>query len=328
MKVQWYNNGKKEIQLTKEQTVPEGFIKDRIKRKLNTLIKSISKRDLFQYYMIENKPFEETFEHFNLKRWELHKLLKHYGITKSPRQRAKNNNYRRSEEQIKVVATKSSNTQKKKWQELSEEQKEAWRELQIKTHGTAEYKDRQRDVVGKAFEKMSEERKERVNQKRIHTLKKLWVEKKDELLKQRSDSEKGNRAESTRICRTKLEQNVYDSLILDYPDMQYNVRVNDLYPFFVDFYIPSKELFIEIQGHPSHGKIPYHEDDKESLKEVYKLTGEWLKIYTQRDVEKLNYAIKNNVNLIRIYPRAPKEKNYIINNNKNKDIIDKIFSVL
>lgn len=67
-------------------------------------------------------------------------------------------------------------------------------------------------------------------------------------------SAKKNRKE--RVCRTAIEQKVYNKLIEIYPDLLYDVKVDDRYPYFVDFYIPSKDLFIELNAHPSHGTRP------------------------------------------------------------------------
>ena len=47
-----------------------------------------------------------------------------------------------------------------------------------------------------------------------------------------------------------------DDIIRQYYD-------KDRYPFNCDFYIKSKDLFIEYQGHPSHGYCPFNRNNRE-----------------------------------------------------------------
>ena len=328
MKPQWYNNWKIELLITDLNDIPEGFEKGRLKKNLIRLLSQITKEELFNYYMIDNHPFEETFLHFNLTRGELRQLLKYYNIHKDQKQAAKNNNYKRSKEQVKEVAKKSSLTQKQTWKNKSEEEKEQWRQQQIQSHSTYKYRSNQSSIVKEAQKNMSVEYKEELNHSRSETLKKLWEKDKEELLKQRSDTAKLNRKKESRLCRTKLEQKVYDVLSLIYPDIQYDVKVDNRYPYFVDFYIPSLDVFIELQGHPSHGKVPYEQENEQSLQEAYKLYGDWLRIYTQVDVEKYNTAKSNKINIVRVYPFTSIEENYKINKNIDSNLIDLIFSSL
>lgn len=80
------------------------------------------------------------------------------------------------------------------------------------------------------------------------------------------------------------------------------------YPYCCDFYIPENDLFIECNFHWTHGKHPYNSNSLEDVS----LLKEWkfkntkyynnaINIWTIRDVEKRNIAIKNNLNYIEIY---------------------------
>ncbi len=134
-------------------------------------------------------------------------------------------------------------------------------------------------------------------------------------------TEKQNRIQRTgQLCDSILEQNIYDKLIKVFPDLCYNIKVDERYPYFVDFYIPSKDLFIEINGHPSHGKLPI----SEHLECDLRITGQWKDTYARRDPEKLRIAQKNNLNYIRIYPSATLSQNYNINKEQDKQIINLI----
>ena len=76
-----------------------------------------------------------------------------------------------------------------------------------------------------------------------------------------------------------------------------------LYPYLCDFYIPSRDLYIEYNGHWSHGKHPYDERSEEDRRVVQKWQRNGTKFYkkavwvwTDYDVKKRNCAFANNLN--------------------------------
>lgn len=123
-----------------------------------------------------------------------------------------------------------------------------------------------------------------------------------------------------RLCRSISEQRLYDCLSQEFCDLQYDVRVDDRYPFFCDFYIPSLDLFIELQAHQSHGKLPIT-----YLNEAQYPDDRYRDVFARRDVEKYDTAVKNNINLIRIYPRSSLSKNIEINPKQFSHIVEKCF---
>lgn len=81
------------------------------------------------------------------------------------------------------------------------------------------------------------------------------------------------------------------------------------YPFKSDFYIKSKDLFIELNIHPSHGKHRFNfsnKDDVDLAEALKNKNDKWsnmiLYVWCNRDVEKFNTAIENKLNYIAIYP--------------------------
>jgi hypothetical protein len=77
------------------------------------------------------------------------------------------------------------------------------------------------------------------------------------------------------------------------------------YPFSCDFYLVDYDLYVEIQGHWSHGPHPFDDNSEEDKKllEKWKAKG-WnlsIVIWTKRDPIKLRIAEENHVNLLRIY---------------------------
>ena len=83
---------------------------------------------------------------------------------------------------------------------------------------------------------------------------------------------------------------------------------SELYPYFCDFYFPKIDTYVELNLHWTHGEHPF---DCNNAKDVAK-ADKWLNsdsefnnkayyIWTIRDVEKYNTAIKNNLNYIKVY---------------------------
>lgn len=100
------------------------------------------------------------------------------------------------------------------------------------------------------------------------------------------------------------------------------------YKFECDFYIPSEDLFIELNAHPTHGKHPFNcMDDldikrsnalKESVKPWDKSEYE---TWTVRDVEKHRIAKEKGLNYIVLYPTASIHENVSFNDKKHSDLI-------
>ena len=89
------------------------------------------------------------------------------------------------------------------------------------------------------------------------------------------------------------------------------------YPFKCDFYIPKLNLYIEYQGHISHGKRPFDEHNHEDIKllETWKTRSQeinfkgeikdsyriFIDTWTIRDVKKRKWAKENNLNWIEFF---------------------------
>lgn len=81
------------------------------------------------------------------------------------------------------------------------------------------------------------------------------------------------------------------------------------YPFNCDFYVKSKDLFIELNLFPTHGKEPFNPQNKNHVKllEQYKINPKnWVErqmplIWAGTDVLKAEWAVQNKLNYVRIY---------------------------
>ena len=105
---------------------------------------------------------------------------------------------------------------------------------------------------------------------------------------------------------SKPEQQIKSLLEQKFPDLQYQYKSEE-YPFNCDFYIPSKQLYIEYQGTWSHGKKKY-EGTEDDLALVTKWTAKDTKYYkqalyvwTELDPKKRQIAKDNNLNWIEFF---------------------------
>jgi len=107
-------------------------------------------------------------------------------------------------------------------------------------------------------------------------------------------------------CNTsKIEDAVYAWLHTQFTNVQRNYAKDPRYPWHCDFYIPSLDLFIEVQGSWTHGKHPFDKENKEDIKEVISLkehakTSKYyanaLEVWTNADVMKRNKAKEEDLN--------------------------------
>lgn len=110
---------------------------------------------------------------------------------------------------------------------------------------------------------------------------------------------------------SKPEDNIYDMLKEVFPDTIRHKSDDPRYPFEVDFYIPSLDLFIEYQGVWTHGPHEYNPNNQEDidLLELWKskINSEdsWyisaIKTWTEVDPHKRSMARNNNLNFIEFW---------------------------
>lgn len=107
---------------------------------------------------------------------------------------------------------------------------------------------------------------------------------------------------------SKPEKDILVLLKEKFPDVICQYR-SELYPFDCDFYIPSLNLYVEFQGHWTHGSKPF-EGTEEDLAELDKwkqkaLTSKFYRnaiyVWTELDVKKRQLARKNELNWIEFF---------------------------
>lgn len=111
---------------------------------------------------------------------------------------------------------------------------------------------------------------------------------------------------------TKPEYQTYEYLLtlFNKDDIQFNVNVDERYPFHVDFYICSIDLFIEINAFWTHGKHLFNENNEDDIQilnswkqkaETSKQYKSAINVWTVVDPLKYKTAKDNNLNYLPIW---------------------------
>lgn len=102
---------------------------------------------------------------------------------------------------------------------------------------------------------------------------------------------------------SKVEDKLYLELKSKFIDSIHHYSTDPRYPFECDFYIPSKDLFIELNFHWTHGLEPFDKTNKKHLEILNKWKSKNTKyfnnaidVWTKRDPLKLEIIKKNNLN--------------------------------
>ena len=122
----------------------------------------------------------------------------------------------------------------------------------------------------------------------------------EEIKKKQYNTKKKNNSFNT----SKVEKELEIELRKTFPNLKTQYKSKD-YPFYCDYYVPSLDLYIEYNGTWTHG---FHFFDKNNQEDLNKLE-EWkskntkyynsaIKTWTQRDILKLETAIKNHLNYV------------------------------
>lgn len=131
----------------------------------------------------------------------------------------------------------------------------------------------------------------------------------------------------------KLLKRKFPAVLAHYRDARYGRATG--YTFECDFYIPSEDLFIELNGHPSHYKHPFNESNPKDAAVRDRLINSskpWdqklLETWTFRDVEKRECAAQQKLNYLVIYPYTSLFENLTFNDSKYADLIRYLFKKL
>ena len=148
--------------------------------------------------------------------------------------------------------------------------------------------------------------------------KETWDKKHDYILAKINKKKKLNNTFQV----SNMEKDFYNILVNKYgkEDVVKQYKDENRYPFNCDFYIKSKDLFIELNLHWSHGGHLFNPNNPEDLN----LLKHWeekssnslyfknaINTWTKRDVEKFKIAKENNLNYEVIYNKKELYEKYL-----------------
>lgn len=113
------------------------------------------------------------------------------------------------------------------------------------------------------------------------------------------------------FATSSFEQECYNLLVNCFgkEDVATEYATDRRYPYKCDFYIRSKDLFIELNIHPSHWEHPFDNTNPEDIKLLEELSAKndaWsnmiIDVWSKRDVAKAKSAKEHSLKYIAIYP--------------------------
>ena len=136
------------------------------------------------------------------------------------------------------------------------------------------------------------------------------ISKNQEIVKKQWEGKKKHGTTNT----SKTEKYIKQKLLEIFKEVKTNYKC-EKYPFYCDFYIPEKDLFIEDQGFEGHGKEPFDHTNPQHLtilkiwvekaeKKPYNKSNKYLaylKTWIKTDVLKRQIAKQNNLNWIEFF---------------------------
>lgn len=161
------------------------------------------------------------------------------------------------------------------------------------------YKQRQ-DVIRNKAATTSLKRFGKISFTKTQEYKNLWKDKEFVNKCQQKSYETKKRNKTLNV--SKPENDLYIKLLTKFPNVIHHYK-DERYPFVCDFYIPSKDLFIELNFHWTHGREHFDKNNKDHINILEKWKSKNTKFYkiaeevwTKRDPLKLETFKKNNLN--------------------------------
>ena len=121
------------------------------------------------------------------------------------------------------------------------------------------------------------------------------------------------------------EIKIWDKIKEYFPDVLHSWKDEDKYPFNCDFYIPSLDIWIELNFHWTHGKHPFNENNKNDIDRLnYMKTkndryyNKAINVWTISDPLKHKIAMENGLNYFRFYTEQEFEEWF----NKIKEYVE------
>ena len=294
------------------------------------VIKEKSRKTNLERYGVENTFAVEEFKEKS-KKTNLKKFGTEYALgAKEIREKIADTCIKKYGKPYVVLTDEQQAERTRKWHEKDEQRVKKTKETNIKKYG-AEYFIQSQAYKNKIQEKfdadhisrsqyIAEKQPEMIEKRRETSMERFGVpcyfqtqECIEKIKEMYATGEIQSKAVETRRKKgtfntSKPEKDILVLLKEKFPDVVYQYR-SELYPFDCDFYIPSLNLYVEFQGHWTHGFKPF-EGTEEDLAELDKwkqkaLTSKFYRnaidVWTELDVKKRQLARKNELNWIEFF---------------------------
>ena len=273
----WYNNGITQIQVKPGDSIPDGYVKGRLPRSPQAL---------------------EAFA----KAWSLKSGEEKAEINKKRSESSKRTRAAMSPEELAAIEARRKATRESR----TPEQQAAYR---AKISQGSKGKNRGKIPWSKGLTKADHPSIAHSSQIRSTYMKELWAGRSEEEAQEWRRKARAAMHENGTEKSSKPEDQLYQVLCDQYgEDGVVRHYMEDRYPFECDFYIPSEDLFIELNRHPSHGGHPFDSNNPEDIRLLEELEAkgdDWsrmiIDVWTRRDVRKFEIAKQNNLNYKVVY---------------------------
>lgn len=263
----------KEYVLKRDPHKAHSIKNSRVKNKYHNEIKNkITKDALCKWYISEDHDYKDAPIHFGISRWQFDKLCKEYGIKKD-----------RKKTILKSIQTR----------EKAAGGKEKYKENIL---------NKQKRTIEEKYGSLSNF----YTQKGARN-KKTWKNNHEEILNKAYVVKKHNNSFNSSAAEKSFKKYLIDKY--GEADILTNYSCKE-YPFRCNFYIKSKNLFIELNLHWSHGFHAFNPNNPNDINMLTRWkkkaeTSEFYKnaiiTWTIRDVEKRKIAVQNHLNYYTIY---------------------------
>ncbi len=290
-----------------------------------------------------NKPtqFKDIFKGYNkycsracLNKSDIHsnsvkntKLIRYGNPTYNNPNKTKESLLNRTDDEKQKSILKRKSTCLKKYGDETYNNSKKYKETCLEIYGTSSpfASESVKQKIAEKYQSKSDVEKKAIYTKRQATFDNKTEEeilainrKHREAYLQKSDKEKAEIKHKSYLTKkknhsfkvSKIEDLCYAQLLTVYPDAKHGYKSIE-YPFVCDLYIPSIDLYIELNFHWTHGKHPYNKQkDTEVLAEWIekakssKYFRNAINTWTVRDVNKLKVAKQNKVQLLVFYNKS------------------------
>lgn len=233
----------------------------------------------------------------------------------------------RSAEEKKKSANKRKSTCQERYGDPTYNNSKKYKETCLKVYGTESpfAAESVKQKISDKYQAKSDEEKKAIYTKRQETLdnksdeeKKLIGQRHRDAYMLKSDEEKAEIKHKSYLTKkknhsfkvSKTEDLCYEQLLSIYPDAKHGYK-SVQYPFVCDLYVPSKDLYIELNFHWTHGGHQYNKQQDSTIlanwiekSKTSKYFRNAIHTWTIRDIHKLKVAKQNNINLLVFYNKS------------------------